>query len=407
MWPFGIVAYAEWQFTEGILPPTPLSWYTAADDTYERARSWISDCLTDHNDCQRSVVQFSLPTRLVHISQEPQKLRLVLGEQLTPNTEYLALSYCWGTDVFETSCLKEHNLESFSQCIPFDTLPKTIQDAIVITRRLGYSYIWIDRLCIIQDSQFDWLNESYSMGKYYHNSTCSIAAMDAASSTEGCFAHRNPLYFQVCAVETDSDKRIFLHLLDNSPTKGPFMADGATALTSRAWVVQERFLSARTIYYGRDGIYWECRMHTWSQTETNLYTTRKAQSETPLRRDYKYRGRAVVGGSQKGTLYKLFNPLDSVSARMNFQIAWDCLVNYYTRCAMTCSTDRLMAIMGIIILVDSRMSLKSSAGLWHHFLPTQLLWRRALPVRRGPLELGERIQNKAPTWSWGSIPGTI
>ncbi|KAK1502880.1 hypothetical protein CTAM01_04869 [Colletotrichum tamarilloi] len=36
------------------------------------------------------------------------------------------------------------------------SLSKTFQDAVLVTRRLGIKYIWIDSLCIIQDSKLDW-----------------------------------------------------------------------------------------------------------------------------------------------------------------------------------------------------------------------------------------------------------
>jgi len=47
--------------------------------------------------------------------------------------------------------------------IPWENLSKTFQDALTITHELGYQYIWIDSLCIVQDDKFDWETESKNM----------------------------------------------------------------------------------------------------------------------------------------------------------------------------------------------------------------------------------------------------
>ncbi len=46
-------------------------------------------------------------------------------------------------------------------------LPKNFADAIQIARDLGFSYLWIDSLCIIQDSDDDMKREIAKMGSIY------------------------------------------------------------------------------------------------------------------------------------------------------------------------------------------------------------------------------------------------
>jgi hypothetical protein len=48
--------------------------------------------------------------------------------------------------------------------IPFTSLPETSKDAIVLTRSLGYRYLWIDALCIVQDDALDWEREAAEYG---------------------------------------------------------------------------------------------------------------------------------------------------------------------------------------------------------------------------------------------------
>jgi hypothetical protein len=81
---------------------------------------------------------------------------LVEASRLT--TEYLALSHCWGKGVTLRTTIA--TLNSFCNSITFESLPKTFQDAIQVTRGLSFEFLWIDSLCIIQDDPKDWDVES-------------------------------------------------------------------------------------------------------------------------------------------------------------------------------------------------------------------------------------------------------
>lgn len=71
--------------------------------------------------------------------------------------------------------------------IPIVDLPQSFRDAVKITRRLGQRYLWIDALCIIQDSIEDWKAESIQMGDIYRRSTFAIAAAASKNSTTRIF----------------------------------------------------------------------------------------------------------------------------------------------------------------------------------------------------------------------------
>ena len=93
-----------------------------------------------------------LPTRLIDVSDEQPKL--CLSENIEPDTSYVALSHCWGSLDFLT--LKKSNIKIFQNQIPDLALTKTFRDAVHITQYLGFRYLWIDSLCIIQDDTADW-----------------------------------------------------------------------------------------------------------------------------------------------------------------------------------------------------------------------------------------------------------
>jgi hypothetical protein len=138
--------------------------------------------------------------------------------------------------------------------IDFSQLPKTFQDAIKFTRAYGARFLWIDSLCIIQDSISDWQQESARMGDKYKNALCNIAATAASDGRVGCFFNRNPLLVQNFRLHIDSfrghpsttglygfvDGNFWGRNVDNAP------------LNRRAWVLQEQFLSPRILHCGKN-----------------------------------------------------------------------------------------------------------------------------------------------------------
>lgn len=109
------------------------------------------------------------------------KLHETDGEQ----SAYVALSHRWGDH--QPLRLLCDNLSDFRRNIPWSALPKTFQDAIVFARRLDMPYIWIDSLCIVQDSKEDWFVQSSKMAGIYEYASITLAATVASGGTAGCF----------------------------------------------------------------------------------------------------------------------------------------------------------------------------------------------------------------------------
>ena len=129
-----------------------------------------------------------LSTRLLYVGtvRRPE-LRLVsrggLGE--SPDIRYLALSHCWGGDIqFK---LETRNLDSMRVGININALTRNFRDAVAMSGRLHVSHLWIDSLCILQDSIDDWIAESSVMGQVYANAYCVISATASESSPAGAF----------------------------------------------------------------------------------------------------------------------------------------------------------------------------------------------------------------------------
>ena len=157
--------------------------------TLSTIRSWASLCQQTHLDCRLGMGpdeienETGLPTRVIDVRSDGEDPFLfVTARKPAP---FIALSHCWGGHNKATTT--QLNYLSHQNNIPISSLPKTFQDAVQITRALDFRYLWIDSLCIIQDSKKDWMNEAQSMGEVYENAFCTIAAVEARDSRDGCF----------------------------------------------------------------------------------------------------------------------------------------------------------------------------------------------------------------------------
>lgn len=168
------------------LPNAPRSGVDVNID-FQQARAWLRDCYLSHPECQGWRKQRTLPTRLVHVRRVEGSPRIVAkvcpSEKLPATTTYLSLSHCWGDFKFLTTT--RSNLAQFELQLPVKSLSRTIQDAMLVTLEMEFEYIWIDSLCIIQDSAEDWAKEASLMGEVYHNASCNISASAVPNGEHG------------------------------------------------------------------------------------------------------------------------------------------------------------------------------------------------------------------------------
>ena len=118
---------------------------------FELLSQWLAECDQGHK-CHRKA-EFC-PTRLIFVGDsDPNMLRLV---KQASRVDYLALSHCWGsptTDEKKKYCTTLENIRRRRKGFTFEDLPKTFQDAVQVTRKLGKHFLWIDSLCIIQEEK--------------------------------------------------------------------------------------------------------------------------------------------------------------------------------------------------------------------------------------------------------------
>ncbi|KAH7370131.1 heterokaryon incompatibility protein-domain-containing protein, partial [Rhexocercosporidium sp. MPI-PUGE-AT-0058] len=315
-----------------------LSVSTASDATFELSDTWIRHCLSNHHACKEiALSDLTSPTRLLDLqgdsTDDDVQLRLTKDLPRNINTrrlEYVTLSHRWGLS--PTLCLLEGpdgTVARLTASIPLTDLPLTFRNAAVITRRLGYRYLWIDSLCIIQNSASDWAAESAIMGEIYRGSVFTIAALGAKDSYEGCFKSRNPLSYIPCLINPVTHVKL-------RKAWDPVRLSGE--LLTRGCVIQERVLSPRTLFYGSSGIYWECVQS--QRTQDGLVNF----GETP-KADF---CQLLVPCESSLDIDIIKNPSEPLIA---FYKSWVELLQSYSSTRLTKQTDKLVAFQGIILSI--------------------------------------------------------
>ena len=364
-------------------------------ECWSLAASWIQTCRETHTRCTSQRSGSWKPTRLLDLGTETAaEIRLVLSVRERIRGDYITLSHRWGGQ--DTLELSQANIEEFQNSIPQESLPRTYSDTVVIARRMGIRYLWIDSLCIMQDSEDDWTREAAEMGKVYYHSICNVAATGAWDSHAGLFVERNTRLIEPCFVTTDWLDRPPAHY---SVAYNFFWTDEMVAapLNRRAWVIQERLLAPRVLHFGRAQLMWEC--HELEACETYPNGLPPALASDPFS-GFKNLD-AMAWSQQAGGRHE-----NSNTAACSL---WNRLVFIYMRCKLTRPADKLVALSGHARRMerDCFSGVQYLAGLWRRFLPSQLLWF-VWDCRQVDGRPSDRPDTyRAPSWSWASIDARI
>lgn len=407
----------------------------------------------------------SLPTRLIDVGSADTSYRVKLVETESEiramrdagllGARYIALSHCWGPS--RPACLTTaETLKRNRTEIPWDSLAKTFQDAITVTRALGVRYLWIDSITIIQQDEDDWVKEASRMHEYYTNAYCTIAATWGDDDDSGLFCDRDEKYDpRPVMFHTANGNEYSVHVRWQTPHftvqipdwyRSGAMDFGKFPLLARAWVYQERMLSKRFVHFTRNEIMWECLEASTCQ----CYSTGAAFPDPKAEPAYD------DSAHPKKTYQKAIASLSSGNVD---QLAreWREIVTAYSRLSLTFGKDKFPALSGVNTdilqallrgkqthsLVDSpntprminlymtdepdtwsdlstpqgrsanvRRSLLDArsldggtvAGLLRSDILAQLLWS----IQQYPVKRASRPQQwRAPSWSWAAVDSPI
>jgi hypothetical protein len=371
---------------------------TDTDDVFTLAQGWLGQCRLYHKDCRhRSDLDDFMPTRLLKVTASARSLLSVklciTKDDGFRNTPYLALSHCWGGA--KVTKLEMKTLDSFQRDIPLGSLPQNFTDSALITARLGFTYLWIDSLCIIQDSKADCAREIPTMGGVYGRAVLTIAALGAENSGGGCFVTRNPLAL-VPALLRDGDKDTRDQVWAwNQRLRDP-NAEGRLRppLHRRAWVVQERALAPRTLYFGSDIVYWECVEDAASEASPGISRERT--------RFWEPDSSTAHSVGLKTALHIIRHKAARGGGWEDWQGFWWKLVREYTASKLSFNRDKWAAISALAMQVEKDTGSRLYHGLWECNIFDEILWKCLQPGQRiDPADLD------APSWSWLSVVGAV
>jgi hypothetical protein len=335
-------------------------------------------------------------------------------------------------------------IERLRHEIRYEDLSKTFQHAIETVRTLGLRYVWIDSLCIVQDSLDDLNHELPLMDKVYRYCYINIAATGASNGSEGCYWTRDPatvLPTEVSISWSNSEQNTsgIYHVIPDSNKWARKLIK--QPLNRRCWVLQERILSPRVLHFGNDQLFWECRQFVACETyhrglpaclrQNSLIDIKTLQLGDELQDD-RWPAKYVLQDLRAATWTKrlwyafktMFQPmihqqvtLHATKKSASVYRDWDAVVELYSMQFLTYPKDKLVAISGIANSISrSEPDTPTDgylSGLWQSSLPAYLLWiteenEGSGGGQRGPELTPKRICDYvAPSWSWASIAGKI
>ncbi|KAH6692361.1 heterokaryon incompatibility protein-domain-containing protein [Plectosphaerella plurivora] len=317
----------------------------------------------------------------------------------TPS-RYVALSYVWGENegldkphykTTRANVMKHIQSQGLKKA--WNLLPKTIRDVILLVNRLGERYLWIDSLCIVQDSASSWELNAKSMHLVYGNAYFTVCAADGDAET-GLLAADVSTWMDSTTTTIDGTSSFTPSTKARTSSLSAEVAPGVRIIASRpaeaviqgsrwsqrGWTFQERMLSRRCLIFIEGQVYFQCRSSLISQ---HIFPDH--------------------GGSSNDKNWSLEwtnSPLRTLEGlkRKAFWFYMKC-VSLYTGRHLTKPQDVLAAFSGISWLLKQQMQAALFYGLPMSHFDLALLWTPIEPLER------RRHMADFPSWSWAGWDG--
>lgn len=371
------------------------------DMCFDLVQSWLAAC-SMHEQCA-GMTPALMPKRVIEIPEdaaERPRLLVTNGEL----EQYVVLSHCWGR-ADAAGKLKDSLIPEYQQGLDLDILPQNIQDAVYITRRLGFRYLWIDALCISQDNPEEGAEEKAKLPLYYGQAALMISASTATDADSGILTARHVPMSPIMGRDRKFGLRQRILRWKNDIEY--------THLATQGWAAQERMLAPRIVHYTRRQMVWECAAglsfeasgiddgRFGCDTDDTYYSKAKLQPllEVGLRGLHP----GVPDALERTTIKRGDNDGDSGGTELaRRHYTWlQCVYEYSPR-GLAVPSDKLPALAGLATILnhDGAMG-EYLAGIWSKDLAAGLDWSR--PWRL----LSKPPAYQAPSWSWAGVNGRV
>ncbi|KAK8206278.1 heterokaryon incompatibility protein-domain-containing protein [Phyllosticta capitalensis] len=339
-----------------------------------KAQDWtsinleLSRCRYTHEPCkEKSCVSTYEGFRVIDIDT----MQLVAADS---SCHFAALSYVWG-NVKDSKKLKASmsNISLLMKpgaLVP-DELPKTISDAIQVCKKLEIRYLWVDRLCIVQDSQEDMDSQIHAMGSVFGSAHIVLAALvdNMDSGIPGISSTRKPR-------SLDVDGLTIATTMWTTPWHLAF-EKLSSIWQSRAWTYQEAALARRILYLGNGPAFLKCRV--------------------PASQDFDNVERFI-------RMYDFVRPQLSEHQGLD---EWFVHLSRYTKRNLSVPTDIYNAFIGISNCIYGPCSLHYGHPKDDFENSLAFAATRRTPSRLHLFPQGLPKNFQLPTWSWASTDGIV
>ena len=392
----------------------PVATDPASQESLDLVRQWHDECLKHHPKCASLFSKpRPLPTRVIDVGDAHNNPRLIATNGKAG--AWAALSYCWGGN--SPFILTGQTSQGFfGGQTPLANWPTTLRDAITITRALHIQYLWIDALCILQDSPTDWAAEAARMKDVYGGALITVCATSSVSTGAGIFRPRS-VPSTLCELPLRSPSGSTSVSLRSSSSFSDTTQKNE-ALNTRGWTLQESLLSPRTLSYGSQQLIWECP------------SLKIAENGRPVLAGETYRDKAFVQSIMadnanvfEKTALKLTKlslgvmPINRSLVPSSWEgkadqgyCRWFAIVKDFSARNLTVMADILPALAGVANAFEHLLQDEYVAGLWKRDLVRGMCWSRGnLPKRDWKaikaVQSGMRNDGMIPSWSWASVIG--
>lgn len=373
---------------------------TNSSNSLKIARTWLRECqrITEHEGCVRyhASNNKSLPKRLLYLGELRNPPRIVESSLITVAAPYVALSYCWGTRPFLT--LTRQTYDHMQHALNIESLPILFQDAIAVARGLGFLWIWIDSLCIVQDDVDDWAHETANMHTIFAGASLTVSTVTAGDPFTSLFHRRkhritHPVPLDFWTPRSDRQHQAAQFRIATAVPRWvgeDFAWRGLVHL--RAWALQEQMLSTRILWFGDGMIFFEC-MKGFKLEIDPMHDAWYSQSESGKKDMLEHLATtACIKGAptpqliHKGRVVPPFR-------------VWQRLVQELTERGITKQSDRLPALGPLTARIGRLSGEKVAHGIFVGDIALRALcWRSRIPSRKSDL---------VPSWLWASMSGRV
>jgi hypothetical protein len=373
-------------------------------------RKWLQVCENDHECCRTKVKTLPVSSthgfRLIDVGDDNvTPVHLVNTDRSRHLPRYITLSHRW-TEETKLTQLTWTELGRHLTSIDTSQWPQVYKDAVNFTRQLHIQYLWIDSICIIQDSredllQQDWDEQSVLMDQIYANGVLNLASIEETAG-EGFRITRDILSEYPCVLRgnTGSDgstpssyllsRKIYEDVVGNAP------------LSKRGWVYQERMLSKRVVHFGRQ-THWVC---------ASIFANEAFPSGDFMHKDGIYPDPENTSILIKTDLQWEAGLRQSRTDQTPLYVLWERIVSSYTLTELSNPSDRLVALRGIVNVIRAKWDIPNNqyaAGMWRNDLPAMMVWSRYREFEMVEEECAARrtLLCHFPSWSWASCKSCV